>query len=282
MAKKKADKPVEEKTVKVETKPKAKTETKQKPDVKKTRIKPTLSPWRIAAIVLCLLIWVGAVLVACEYAVSYGMYFLLGREKLLMPVWTTVCNALIYTLATFLIIYVPVKVFKKKKLSRKELGFDGLPTWTDILLAPASFIVYLVLATIITAIFSNFSFFNMEQIQELGYSNITNGFDRIVAFFALCIVAPIAEEIIFRGWLYHKLRAIIPGKNLSIILGTLLVSIVFGIMHGQWNVGVNVFAMSIVLCGLREVTGTIYAGILLHILKNTVAFTLVYILGFGG
>ena len=52
-------------------------------------------------------------------------------------------------------------------------------------------------------------------------------------------------------------------------------------MHGQWNVGVNVFAMSIVLCTLREITGTIYAGILLHMLKNTIAFVLVYIVGMG-
>ena len=63
------------------------------------------------------------------------------------------------------------------------------------------------------------------------------------------------------------------------ILSMLLVSLVFGLVHFQWNVGVNVFAMSIVLCGLREITGTIYSGIILHILKNGLAFYLIYVIG---
>ena len=56
-------------------------------------------------------------------------------------------------------------------------------------------------------------------------------------------------------------------------------SILFGVVHMQWNVGVNVFAMSVVLCGLREITGTIYSGILVHMIKNGLAFYYLYILG---
>ena len=52
-------------------------------------------------------------------------------------------------------------------------------------------------------------------------------------------------------------------------------------MHGQWNVGINVFAMSIVLCVMREITGSIYSGILLHMLKNMLAFYLLYIATLG-
>ena len=52
-------------------------------------------------------------------------------------------------------------------------------------------------------------------------------------------------------------------------------------MHFQWNVGVNVFALSVVLCALREITGTIYAGILTHMIKNGVAFYLLYLVGIG-
>ena len=65
------------------------------------------------------------------------------------------------------------------------------------------------------------------------------------------------------------------------VISIFLVSLLFGIVHLQWNVGVNVFAMSIVLCGLREITGTVYAGILTHMIKNGVAFYLLYILGIG-
>lgn len=236
--------------------------------------------WHQFLRIALLLAWVAVVMIAVQYAIVFGLYFLIGRERLTTPVWTTVANALVYLISTILIIWIPVRFFKKKRPSREDLGLKDLPTWTDIGLAPVGLIVYLILATVLIAIFSSFPFFDATQAQELGY-NIVNGFDRIVAFFALCIVAPIAEEIVFRGWLYAKLRNLIPGKRLSLILSILLVSILFGIMHGQWNVGVNVFAMSVVLCALREVTGTIYSGILLHIIKNTIAFALVYVLGMG-
>ncbi len=255
--------------------------TPVKPAIRARRQSPQKSPnfWRLALVVVALLLWAAAVIIAVEYAVTFGLYFLLGRDLLMTPVWLTVTNALIYALALFLIIWVPVKFFKKKKMSRTDLGLGGLPTWSDIGLSLVGFVAYLVLASIFVAIFSNFSFFDAEQAQDLGYQMLSSGFDRIVAFFALCLVAPVAEELIFRGWLYAKLRTKIPGKHLSLILSILLVSVLFGLLHGQWNVGVNVFAMSIVLCGLREVTGTVYSGILLHILKNTIAFVLVYIVG---
>ncbi|MBQ6393939.1 CPBP family intramembrane metalloprotease, partial [Candidatus Saccharibacteria bacterium] len=87
---------------------------------------------------------------------------------------------------------------------------------------------------------------------------------------------PIAEEVIFMGWLYGKLRS-----RMGMIMAIFITSVLFCIIQGQWNVGVNVFAMSIVLCGLREVTGTIYAGILLHMVKNGIAFYLLYVMGMG-
>ena len=100
------------------------------------------------------------------------------------------------------------------------------------------------------------------------------GLERGLAFITLVVIAPIIEEIIFRGWLYGKLRIIIP-KWLAILITSLL----FGLIHMQWNVGISVFAMSIVTCTLREITGTIYSGILVHMINNGVAFCLVYIVG---
>lgn len=249
----------------------------KKPAPKSAPQKPNF--WRLALTVFGLLLWTVIVIVAVEYIATFGFYALLGREKLMTPVWLTVLEAIIYALSCFLIIWVPVKFFKQKKMTRKDLGLNDLLTWADIGLSIAGFAAYFLLASVLIAIFSSFPFFDAEQSQELGYQMLNTGFDRIVAFFALCVIAPIAEELIFRGWLYAKLRAKIPGKKLSLFLSIFLVSALFGLLHGQWNVGVNVFAMSIVLCALREVTGTIYSGILLHILKNTLAFVLVYIVG---
>ena len=233
-----------------------------------------------------MMVWVFAVTIVSQYIVGYLMIWILGRETFIQAVWTAVYSALAYTLAMVLVIFVPKKITienegrEKKKLifkpgaSRVGLGLRGLPTWTDIGLAPAGFIVYLLLASELVALFSLLPWFNVEEVQQLNFSVMSVGVDRIVAFITLVVIAPIAEEVIFRGWLYGKMR-----EELGMIVSIFLVSVLFGLVHLQWNVGVNVFAMSIVLCGLREVTGTIYAGILLHMLKNGVAFYLLYVLG---
>ena len=221
---------------------------------------------------LTLTVWVGISVVAGQLIVGVPLVWLLG-EEINNPVWMTVYTALAYLVGLLICILIPAKLFKQLKTSREELGLLGFPTWTDIGLAPIGFIVYLIGAAIITAAFSIFPWFIVDQAQDTGFNNLFSAPDRIVAFISLAIIAPIAEEIIFRGWLYGKLRA-----KLSMPIAMLLVSVLFGILHGQWNVGVNVFAMSLVLCGLREITGTIWSGILLHIIKNAIAFYLLYVI----
>ena len=228
--------------------------------------------------VFLMLVWVGSVVIATQFIVGYPMLWILGKEALSQPVWMAIYEALVYILAMALIILVP----KRNTNRRTELGLRGLPTWTDIGLALVGFIVYLLLAAGLLAIFSFFPWFDAEEAQEIGFSIYAAGLDRAIAFFALVVIAPIAEEIIFRGWLYGKMRGKLNRKvsnQTSMLISIFLVSLLFGIVHLQWNVGVNVFAMSVVLCGLREITGTIYSGILLHMLKNGVAFYLLFILG---
>ena len=214
------------------------------------------------------------------------------------PVAQAVYAALAYSLAILLAIWVPAnssmklkikkdgkertELIKGKSVNRNMLGLKGLPTWTDIGLAPVGFVVSLLLAAGLVWVFSLFPWFDAEEVQNIGFNLYGGRLDRIIAFIALVIIAPIAEEIIFRGWLYGRLRGKLSremSNRASMIISALLVSLLFGIVHLQWNVGVNVFAMSLVLCGLREVTGTIYAGILMHMMKNGLAMWLLCMWG---
>jgi membrane protease YdiL (CAAX protease family) len=188
---------------------------------------------------------------------------------------------------------------QKFAVTKSDLGLNELPTWTDIGLAPVGFIVYNLLAGLFASLFSFFPWFNISETQDVGFNSVYLVSDRIFAFITLVIIAPIAEELIFRGYLYRKIKDIFFKKNTqnlpesatqkkhrkkhdyreltAIVIATLITSLAFGIMHGQWNVGVNVFAMSIILCIMREITGSIYSGILLHMLKNAIAFYLLYV-----
>ena len=259
----------------------------------KSRRELKLNP-TVAYFVIFLLGWTMVSFVASQYIIGLPMMALLG-ENFTLPVWTCVYDALVYLLALALVILAPPQLFRihqktkaRRASARKstsatsqtsvfatnptELGMQHLPTLTDVGLAPIGYVVYAVLASLLTNIMSLFSWFNADQAQNVGFSQFLVGGDRIIAMLALVFIAPIAEEIIMRGWLYGKLRS-----QLKAPLAMLLVSVLFGVLHGQWNVAITTFALSMVLCSLREITGTIWSGMLLHILSNGIAFYLLYV-----
>jgi membrane protease YdiL (CAAX protease family) len=223
-----------------------------------------------------LVFWVGFIMTISQIIFSLIFTLILDPSQLQMPLTNALYQAAVYAAAMVVIIKLSAKIKKEAKTTREELGLTGLPTWTDIGLAPVSFIAYIIVGGAIMAVaealLSRFSWFDVNQAQDVGFNSIYAPTDRIIAFIALVIIAPVAEEIIFRGWLYGKLR-----NRLKIVPAILIVSMLFGVLHGQWNIGVNVFALSVVLCILREITGTAYSGIIVHMIKNAIAFYLLYV-----
>lgn len=262
------------------------------------------SPLFVIIYVLLLLVWVGGAMYAVQFILARITLIIVGANITERPsalAWYFILSDLLT--ASVIILFpkfllprlIPQPVINKpskKKLSKKawwkeiahELGLKDLPTWSDIGLALVSYIAYLILALILTSFFNIFPWFNSNEAQNVGFGMFMSRQELILAFFSTVVITPIIEEMIFRGFLYGKLREALAGKisNLaSIIISVILTSALFGLMHGQWNVGVDVFGLSVILCLLREITGTIHAGILLHILKNGIAFYLVFVLGAG-
>ena len=210
---------------------------------------------------------------AAQFIVGIPMLIILGSETLKTPLIATIFSVLVYVLS-FIFLLFTFKHIKplKTPVTRNELGLNNLVTFSDIGLALAGFFSYLAFSAILTALFSIFPWFNLTETQPLLYSTLISPSGKILAALALVVAGPILEEVIYRGLIYGKLR-----KNHSLITSILTVSILFGFLHGQWNVGVDVFALSVVACLMRETTGTIYAGIILHILKNAIAFYMLFI-----
>lgn len=299
-----------EKTSTKNAKHKANPSKKAKVRKKSTKLKIN---WRTICFVIFVLAWTALSLTASQFFIGIIMIAFL-HNSFSQPLWTCVYYALTYLLAIFLVIYIPPKLFalfkQKSAISprkssnnnqvfpeassqdaptnnqttvsstnplstnREELGLQHAPTFIDIGLAPIGYVVYITLSMLFTTIMSIFAWFNASESQDVGFTHILLGSDRIIAMLALVFIAPVAEEIIMRGWLYGKLRS-----KLSLPIAILLTSVLFGFLHGQWNIGVGVFALSLVLCALREITGTIWSGMLLHILSNGIAFYILYIIG---
>ena len=226
--------------------------------------------------VLTLIAWTLIGYFVPQFLILPPLRLIIG-DAISQPFWEALYEIIFYIVSVILTVFISHKFIKKWKTSRTELGLKNLPTWSDIGLAFVGFVAYLVLAFLLVKLFSLFPFFDANEVQETNYGPYLFGLNKVFAMIALVIAAPVAEEVIFRGWLYGKLRAKIPGK-LSLPISILIVSAIFGLLHDQLNVAVNVFAMSIVMCLMREFTGTIYSGILLHIIKNAVAFYLIFIM----
>ena len=121
--------------------------------------------------------------------------------------------------------------------------------------------------------------FDSEQAQKVGFDGVTTTAEYVMAFIGLVVLPPIFEELLFRGYLFGRLRKYVPFW-----LAAIVTSIAFGFVHGQWNVGVDTFVLSIFLCYLREHTGSLWASMLLHGIKNGLAYFFLFIaplLGFN-
>ena len=240
--------------------------TKKRAQKDKKYKKRVIAAWAIA-----LTIWTGAMFFLAQIVVSLVALFFIKQFNLVTNenVVQTVIMAISYVVAVALII-LPPWYLMKSKVGKDGLGLRGLPTWTDILLAPIGYIASMAATMAVLLVIQAFvPSFNLQETQDVGFrmESLYSNADKMVAFAALVILAPIAEELIFRGYLYGKLRT-----RLSAIPAIILVSVLFGFMHGQWNVGIVVGVMSIFLCIARELTGTRYAGILMHMIRNGLAF----------
>ncbi len=223
-----------------------------------------------------LVLWVAIGFAIAQAALTLIALLLSGIGvplKLINPaVLQTIFAALVYIFTLVIVLGAPWLI-RKSRTNQQELGVGRLPSWLDIGLAPAGFIVYLLVTAIITTLATSFiPGFDAAQTQETGFANLSYRYEYILAFVTLVIIAPLAEEILFRGYLFGKLR-----KYLPTWVSILVTSLLFGLIHGQWNVGVDVFALSLVLCTLREITGSIWAGVLLHMMKNALAYYLLFI-----
>ena len=73
------------------------------------------------------------------------------------------------------------------------------------------------------------------------------------------IIAPIAEEYVFRGLFMSRVKRVL-GRKEAIILS----SLAFGIYHGNWIQGVYAFCIGILLALCYEVYGSLWLPFLLH------------------
>ena len=184
-----------------------------------------------------------------------------------------VAQFLYILLAETFAVWLILKLLKRARVSKARIGLVK-PKWENILYALAGYGVYFVAYLFIVIIASHFSNLNVDQPQELGFDGAA-GRQLVLVFASLVILPPIAEEIMFRGFLFSSLR-----QKLRLRYAVILTSLLFGIAHLQfgngapllWVAALDTFTLSCVLSVMREKSGSLWPSIYLHVLKNGVAF----------
>ncbi|HSX34984.1 MAG TPA: CPBP family intramembrane glutamic endopeptidase [Candidatus Saccharimonadales bacterium] len=167
---------------------------------------------------------------------------------------------------------------KRRKGNWRMLGFARGLRAKDLGLGFLWLVIYFTLLFAVASIARAFLHVDLDQKQELGFDHLKGNAEYIMAFVSLVILPPFVEETIFRGFLFTGLR-----KKLHFVYAALITSALFAVPHLLesssgilWIAGIDTFLMSLVLCHLREKTGALWAGIMIHFLKNGTAFLALY------
>lgn len=95
-------------------------------------------------------------------------------------------------------------------------------------------------------------------------------------YVAVGILAPLAEEVVFRGAILRTLLGIMSKKNHWVAI--MISAAIFGVVHANLAQFINALLMGLLLGWMYYRTGSLVPGILLHWINNTMAYVLTNIM----
>ncbi len=111
-------------------------------------------------------------------------------------------------------------------------------------------------------------FLQSTEYQE-SMSRITEGKSLLMLVFWMGIIAPAAEEVVFRWLIYLRLRDYLRMGRAIVISG-----LIFGIYHGNLLQFIYASILGMIFAYVLEMTGSLYSCVLLHMGANI--WSLVY------
>ena len=150
-----------------------------------------------------------------------------------------------------------------------HFGLRGTKFWPSVGWAALGLLAFFVLSAVYAAVVQP----DAEQttVQDLGGDKGTIGL--VVAGLMVIVVAPVVEEIFFRGFFYRALRT-----RLGVLFAAAIDGVVFGSIHFQFD-GADgllilppLMLLGFVYCLVYEKTGSLFPVIGLHAFNNALAY----------
>lgn len=171
-----------------------------------------------------------------------------------------------------------ILTYKKYGLKWEHFGFKKMKLWAVLKSALAGYFFFLALNSLIAMIIF------YADIQLPGYQlqeNIFNIFGTdiagiITAGIVVILVAPIIEEIIFRGFLLSTLV-----NKIGIWAGSILTASIFASIHMTWQSILPIFILGLIINSIYIKTQSVWPTITFHMINNSVTFTFYLLLSKG-
>ena len=178
-------------------------------------------------------------------------------EAILNNIIFLIIGAFVFSFASFARGRNPNQVFGLNKISWGKVLIWGLGAMIPvyILLGLGSVIIQLIIP----------SKEKVPEMQEIVQTMISSHdiTIRIALLFSAIIVAPIIEEIIFRGYFYPVLK-----RYSHRLFAGFMTSLLFAVVHGHVEGLIPLLLLAIILTLCYELTGSLLVPILIHALFN--------------
>lgn len=207
------------------------------------------------------------IFVSVLYSLTISLYAMLNPGMTIDPIELVyACTdqiSLISGLAT-LVILAAFFLLRRKNPFRESgfLATHGRFVFTAIAITP-------ILYAVVTVILSLLPEAWLDAYAEASAALNQTG---VIVVIATVLVAPIVEEIIFRGLILSRLHRVMPGW-----LAVLVSALVFGICHGQAVWMAYAFVLGVIFGFLALRSKSIWPSLAAHILFNGIGQCAVYL-----
>jgi membrane protease YdiL (CAAX protease family) len=188
----------------------------------------------------------------------------------ILPVYLHVFSAFLSKILVLLVVLFysrMIGIFSKRSGQKRSLFAFAKSTFSNFIvaisLAYLSYFVWNVALDFLKKFGINIDL--EEQVPLKLLSDITNKFFLTLFLFQIIVIAPIVEELVFRGYVYIVLKSK-SNKNVARIV----TSIIFSLLHFNVAVSVPLFVFSMCLTKAYEDSSDIREPIVMHSLFNTV------------
>jgi membrane protease YdiL (CAAX protease family) len=175
-------------------------------------------------------------------------------------------GGLVAILTAALLLLIPLYLFAiRRGALPRDFGFTRFAFWPAVRMIVQGWLIWIALAIPWGLILLHFGMRaqpNMLRVFGTGWHAY------VLALMFGGIVAPLTEETFFRGFLFAGLRQAYPFWTAAGISGLL-----FGLIHFMPLALPPLTLYGIIFAWLRERTGSLWPGILMHMLVNAGGFT---------